>query len=121
LEKKSGRGRRPGGRSRPEVQGLLFLGNIYLDFVFLEFSEINCRINLDLFVFAGGREGCRGVRNLPFKDGDYYCRGADAPGLTIDQVGSMFVLRWYSGITISLLVISEYYILARSSLCLIYV
>jgi hypothetical protein len=86
------------GRPRPEVQGLFFLGFIYLDFVFSEFSfsfsEINCRKLLDLFVFAGGRgPGGRIGRfmDLPFKGGDYYCRGAGAPGLTIDQMDLCFV------------------------------
>jgi hypothetical protein len=33
------RSRRP-GRPRPEVQGLFFLGIIYLDFVFLNFLKL---------------------------------------------------------------------------------
>jgi hypothetical protein len=39
LEKFWEEGRRP-GRPRPEVQGLFFLGIIYLDFVFLNFLKL---------------------------------------------------------------------------------
>jgi hypothetical protein len=51
---------------------------------------------------GAGPGGMPGIRNLPFKDGDYYCRGADAPGLTIDPHPSGSVrFRRYSGITTS--------------------
>jgi len=63
LEKFWEEGRRPGGRPRPEVQGLFFLGIIYLDFVFLNFLKLIAElIGFVRFCRRPGpdREECRG-------------------------------------------------------------